>query len=612
MPRTSRTAALVWFVVLAGCQDCGNSDGPAPGDDLPDASGDAGSSGDNEGGLSSVCWGSAFRCDGGRAISCEADVPEVDCTAEGKTCDQALGCVECAPGARTCAAGVATYCRSDGTRTTYECDVVQGLTCSGGLCQGACDLSEVHDSYIGCDYYPTTTLNPVWSGFPFAVAVSNTSSRPAHVTVTRGDDVVTEVDVASSKLTTINLPWVAELKGGDVECEVPPAVGNTRIARAGAYRLRSDQPVTVYQFSPLEYMLDPVPAGCPVLAQCAPPETHNTEQRCLSYSNDASLLLPATALTGNYIAMSYPSQHNGAGFVAITATEDGTQVELAGRGKFAAGAGVSADGKGTVHLDRGDVLEMIAAAGEDPSGTRIRATKPVQVIGGHSCAYVPTEDVANCDHIEEMLFPEDTLGDDYIVTYPVYADLQAKTPMLMRISAIESDTRVVFEPEVHAAADLDAGELLEVYLDPSEAVNVRVSATKPVVVASYMVGQAALSTQGIVGDPALTLAVPIRQWRSDYLFTAPTTYLVNIADVIAPLGSVVRLDGARIPDALFTRVGQTDYAVARVDLSTNGSSVHRISSDREVGLTVYGYGLFTSYMYPGGADLERITIPPIL
>jgi hypothetical protein len=612
MPRTSRTAALVWFVGLAGCQDCGNSEDPAPGGDGPDASDDAEAPRDGDSGFSSVCWGSAFRCDGQRAISCEADVAEVDCAAAGKTCDQALGCVECAPGTRSCADGVATYCRTDGTLATYACDSVQGLTCTDGLCQGACDLSEVHDSYIGCDYYPTTTLNPVWSGFPFSVAVSNTSSRATHVTVTRGDSVVSEVDVASGKLATINLPWVAELKGGDVDCAMPPPAGSTRIARAGAYRLRTDQPVTVYQFSPLEYMLDPVPAGCPVLAQCAPPEAQNTEQRCLSYSNDASLLLPATALTGNYIAMSYPSQQNGAGFVAITATEDGTELELLGRGKFAAGAGIDANGKGTVHLDRGDVLEMVAAPGEDPSGTRVRATKPVQVIGGHSCAYVPSEDVANCDHLEEALFPEDTLGDDYIVTYPVYADLQAKTPMLMRISAIEDGTRVVFEPAVHAAADLAAGELLEVYLDPSKAVDVRVSGTKPVVVASYMVGQAALSAQGIVGDPALTLSVPIRQWRTDYLFTAPTTYLVNIADVIAPLGSAVRLDGVRIPEALFVRVGTSDFAVARVDLSSNGSSVHRITADREVGLTVYGYGLFTSYMYPGGADLERITIPPIL
>ena len=32
----------------------------------------------------------------------------------------------------------------------------------------------------------------------------------------------------------------------------------------GAYRLRTDQPVTVYQLSPLTYQIDPPPAECPV------------------------------------------------------------------------------------------------------------------------------------------------------------------------------------------------------------------------------------------------------------------------------------------------------------------------------------------------------------
>jgi IgGFc binding protein len=607
----ARLTLLVAVTGLAACQDCGNVDrsGLADAGGLGAADSGGGSTGD--GGLASLCFGSTYRCDGERAVSCDDGTETRDCGAEGKLCDERLGCVECMPGERSCSDGRATYCRDDGTLATYDCDSAQGLDCTAQGCEGACDLAEIDDSYIGCDYYPTTTLNPVWHGFPFAVAVSNTSGVTTHVTITRGADVVSESDVPAGSLQTITLPWVDEVKGGEVTCEIPPPVGPTRLAKGGAYRLRTDQPVTVYQFSPLEYMLDPVPAGCPVLSQCAPPEAMNTETRCLSYSNDASLLLPATALTGNYIAMAFASQENGAGFVAVTATEDGTEVEVYGHGKFVAGAGVAADGTGKVSLDRGDVLELVAADGSDPSGTRIRATKPVQVIGGHSCAYVPSSDVPNCDHIEEALFPEDTLGDDYVVTYPVFADLSSATPLYVRISAIEDDTRVAFDPQLQGSAALDAGEILDLYLDRTTAQNVRISGTKPIVVASYMTGQASLSASAIVGDPSLSLAVPVRQWRSDYLFTAPTTYIVNIADVVAKDGATVRIDGRLIEASAFSPVGDSGFSVAHVELS-HDKAVHTLSADNETGLTVYGYGLFTSYMYPGGADLERITIPPVL
>ena len=82
----------------------------------------------------------------------------------------------CSPGAATCEGGTATWCSPKGELLTFTCDSLQGLSCEADGCKGACALSEVHDSYIGCDYYPTVTLNPVWSGFEFTVAVSNAST----------------------------------------------------------------------------------------------------------------------------------------------------------------------------------------------------------------------------------------------------------------------------------------------------------------------------------------------------------------------------------------------------------------------------------------------------
>src|SRR6185436_8345304 len=144
------------------------------------------------------------------------------------------------------------------------------------------------------------------------------------VTISRGSATITSGTVGAGSLTVFKLPWVTDLKGGDVDaCQTPPDPGPTRVVADGAYRLRTDGPVTVYQLSPLEYQLDPSPGGCPVATGCG-----GTSTDCLSYSNDASLLLPTNALTADYVALSWPSTKNRASFVTVTATEDDTVVKV--------------------------------------------------------------------------------------------------------------------------------------------------------------------------------------------------------------------------------------------------------------------------------------------
>lgn len=550
------------------------------------------------------CDGDDARDGGDHRVGDGGDDAPQDGSSRG---DGSIVANECRPGTRTCENGDATFCRANGTLARYACDPVQGLSCTATGCTGPCDLSQVDSSYIGCDYYPTITLNPVWSTFNFAVAVSNTSNLPTHVTITRGNAQVAEADVPAFQLTTFSLPWVAELKGGDSTCTTPPARGDTRVVQDGAYRLRSDKPVTVYQFSPLEYELSPAPATCPtIMSQC--PGSQVTD--CFSYSNDASLLLPATALTGSYTVLSWPSQSEGSGFSAVTATEDGTEVQVFGAGTFAPGAGIDASGKGTVRLDRGGVLELVSAATGDISGTRIRANKPVQVLSGHSCAYVPNADVGYCDHLEEVVFPEDTLGKTYIATRPLYFDGVQPTPYLLRMAAVADDTHVTFDPKLRDDLTLAAGEFAEISVAGASPPDVLIRSDKPLLVAEYMVGQAALPKPNPVGDPSLSIAVPVEQYRDQYLFTAPTTYSSNLAAVIAKRGAKVSVNANVLPDSAFVPVGASDWGVANVVLDP-ARAVHSISADQEVGLTVYGYGQFTSYMYPGGADLERITVPVV-
>src|SRR5262249_29525339 len=124
----------------------------------------------------------------------------------------------CTPGEGTCAGGKATACNADGTGfVDFECDPVQGMTCEADGCKRQCSLGEIFQSYIGCDYFPTVTRNPVWSGFDFAAAVGNTSTQMAHITVTRGATMVETRAIAAGGLEVFKLPWVPELKGGDVD-----------------------------------------------------------------------------------------------------------------------------------------------------------------------------------------------------------------------------------------------------------------------------------------------------------------------------------------------------------------------------------------------------------
>ena len=616
---------LLSFVLGLPCASCGGGSARPAG---PDAGGQTPDAGVGPG---FDCAKGRVLCQGSIARTCDGEggfEQTQDCAELGRACISSrpsssgevlpLGCVVCTPGEQSCQDGRGQYCPEDGSGfRSFDCDAVQGMRCEPDGCKGACAPPTVSSSYIGCDYYPTVTLNPVWRGFDFAVAVSNAGSRPANVLVTRGDEEVAQVRVEMDTLELIKLPWVEALKGSDVDaCQIAPPPGNSRLVKAGAYRVRSDTPVTLYQLSPLQYQLTEddgsAPAECPVGTECP----GGLVAECLSYSNDASILLPATSLSGDYTVMSWPSYQNLASFFAITATEDATTVRLSGRGVFRQGGGVERDGSGEIGLDRGDVLQVVASHGMEPSdasGSRVHADKPVQVIGGQSCAKIPDEDTGECDHLEEAMFPSQILGQDYIVTYP--AAVASKSPHVVRIAAIEAGTTVRFDPPIHEPLSLDPDDVPALVHvgdytpgppgqlgDEVEPMDVRITSDRPIVVSQYMRGQRGVPSGA--GDPSMALAVPVEQYRTEYIFAAPTNYDANFINVIAPIGTIVELDGAELQE-LGIDV-DTEYAVTRVELPKAGGGTHRIRADAPFGLLVYGYGRYTSYMVPGGLDLKRI------
>ncbi len=574
----------------------GTGTGTGSGTATGTATGTGGSStgGSGTGGATLGCPQGAIVCDGTIAKVCDGNggyLSEEEC-APG-VCAPNIGCAVCVPGEGSCDGEFATVCNPDGMGVTEQhCDPLQGMSCDpdSGTCVGACAPQNLELSYVGCDYYPTITNNDWldyygdnrWTVFRFAVAVANTTPATANITVTQGATTIATEVVDPNSVQIIELPWVMDL------ADAVEQGTNTAIVTDGAYRLRSDQPITVYQYNPLDY---------------------TDGGSMFTYTNDASLLLPATAWTGNYRVV---TRNHFSGILpsiyAVTASQDGTTVTVtpsATGGTVYAGAGIGSDGAGTVTLDEGDVLQVQSTSGgsdPDPSdltGTLITADKPVQVIGAHMCVYIPHTHSA-CDHLEESMPPLETLGLEYIVSSPLISPSSTKGRMV-RVIATQDATTVSYDPPQSGAPDslTNAGDYFEIAVTTAD---FKVSADKPVLVAQYMVGQS--YPGGSTGDPAFTMAVPILQYRTDYLFHAPTNYEASYVNVIAPTGTEVTLDGAAVTG--WTTVGTTGFDVAKVQLDDSGNGNHVITSALPFGVTVYGYGQYTSYWYPGGLDLTPL------
>lgn len=594
------------------------------------------------------------RCLGTEAIVCQENGTEgsrTDCAATGQVCADGLGCRMCRPNSFHCSGNDVQRCSTDGT--TYEtiatCDAAAGQACNSlsGTCRSACEDAAASDSYIGCEYWPTPVANGVSDEFDFAVVVANPQTAPANVTVTHGGSNVASVSVPAGGLETIRLPW-REYK----ESSTPAGAAASSLTRGGAYRLQSTLPVTVYQFNPLEYRID---RDCTEtnpytgLPDCDGSGGYDPlfgdaicDNQCFSFTNDASLLLPSHVLTGNYIAVSERTRgvscnsmtYSTPGFVTVVSVSPSpvqVTINLAGNIAASADGMVAAATAGSTQsytLNQGDVLQLATAdvtscvpggitedqCGNgidmthcdvpdqfDLTGTGITATGPVMVIGGHTCAFMPFNRFA-CDHIEEAIFPLEAWGSDFAVS--MAQPLRGEPNVIRVISGADGNT-ITFDPaSVQGPTTLNRGQVLEF----EARADFRVTGSGPMSVAQFLVGQnydGAVEMEG-AGDPAMSFAIPTLQFRDEYTFLAPVTFEQSFVNVVAPAGAAVMLSSNGGPPTQvtgFTPIGASGLSAAR--LSIPGGS-HKITSTVGFGIVVYGYGSYTSYMYPGGLNFGDI------
>jgi hypothetical protein len=483
-----------------------------------------------------------------------------------------------------------------------------------------CAEAAAGHTYVGCDFWPTVTDNIVRPDFDYAVVVANTSSSEATVEVTRGGMSVSKTTVPANGLSKIYLPWVEALKSTMPNNGCPTNVKLATVrAVGGAYHLTSSIPVAVYQFNAIEYAGKGGPPGKD-WGGC----TSNTcfgllAGKCFSYTNDASLLLPSTALTGNYRVAGVPPWGDSTGmstfvyppYVAITGTQAGTNVtvKLSSIAATTAGPGVAAAGAGgtvSFTIGAGDVVELIATDKGDLSGSLIKASAPIQVVSGISCTNVPADQVA-CDHVEESLLPVETLGRHYFVTRPTAPSGSGASEHVVKLVGNVDGTKLTYPGTKPPGAPdtIDAGELVEL---GKVGVDFEIVGDHELTIMSLMVG-AGPTTSVQKGDPSQSFMTSVEQYRLKYVFLAPDDYDVNYVDVVQPMDAALTLDGKAVTDK--PTAMSSGFGVNRIKLGPGTSGAHVLSADKQVGIQVLGYGSYTSYQYPGGLNLGRIAPPPI-
>jgi hypothetical protein len=625
----------------------------------PVSRGDAGMGGD--GGHAMCAPGVSSYCFGQTSVACNADGSEgarTDCVLGGGVCVDLVGCRACVPGHGGCDGNTVQRCRADGSGydDVTTCDPSAGETCNEFTtsCTSPCAEAEEQNSYIGCEYWPVPTLNnaliqqdtftgETYWDFTFAIAIANPGSAPAVVTVRRGGSTVAMRTIAGGALDTIELDWVEGLQPSP---NATTGITPSSYVANGAYQVTSTLPVTVYQFNPLDY------------------ETSGRTGTVNSFSNDASLLLPAHAMTGNYMVVSRPTHliertatnqddpsdtatfmNSSPGFFTLVGVDEtAVSVDIT----FSADVVASGDGRvrafrrgetGSFTLAQGDVLQVATGqpatcthtadrdsttqvvpdpffgdtvydvdifycdvgTGYDLTGTEIRGTGRLELVAGHNCDFVPANRWA-CDHLEEGIFPVETWGQEAIVaiTRPLRGE-----PNVVRIVSSHDGNAIAFDPpSAHAGVTLDRGEFIEFEAGAS----FRVTGSDAFLAAQFLVGQDYAgfqsSPEGAQGDPSMSLAIPTEQYRTSYVFLAPSSYASSFVTVTAPTDAPVMLDGSAVSG--FAPVGSTGFSVASVAID---GGVHTMTSGAAFGIVVYGFGTYTSYMYPGGLDLELIDAP---
>lgn len=531
-------------------------------------------------------------------------------------CIPNLGCRLCVPNEIGCRGQDVIICNAegDGFEVQESCLPSEGNVCRAGACVTLCEAAAQDRSYEGCEFYGVDLDNAALGGGndassqQYAIVVSNPSNLATEVWVEVSDSAfedgpaAREIDretLLPGDLWTFNLPR-REVDGSssNQECDEellcpgsevcvcgggrPPCFcrvseestgrndGTHSALSSQAYRVRSTLPIIAYQFNPLDNV--------------------NV------FSNDASLLLPSTAVGRNYTVVGWPQTIADAdcdpldpacadidfntrvddedlrAFLTVVGTGENTEVSVtlgarAGRvWRPGTDALMFSGDEYTVTLGEFDVLNLETdGLNNDFTGTQVAASQEVSVFIGGEASDAPRFDTyatRQCcaDHLEDQLFSNSTLGSRFIIARmpprtvalnnafrdPIRDSVaEVNEPEWIRIQAISIGVTTVTTtlPPPDDRFTLELGE--SIILRADQDFTMTALGGRPIAVLQVLPSQNALGIPRRYpgGDPAIVTVPPREQYRRDYVFLTPNRYAFDFVVITADATADVLLDG---------------------------------------------------------------------
>jgi hypothetical protein len=614
------------------------------------------------------CAGALEECRGGAGGPSWATLD--DCRAQGRVCAPTLlTCTPCLPDGARCDGQTVMRCDSAGLLETPgdTCDTSADMACREGGCVHLCSAAAERRSNVGCEYWAVDldnanvdqTLNA--AAQQYAVVISNPQpDLPARVTIEQDDTAPGTAGQPIVVQETTIQPFSLEpfLLGPREVDGSPPGEFDTGTGTAltrAAYRITSSVPVVAYQFNPFQNanvfsndasLLKPVEALTSSPGSFAPAYTVlGWPQTIADTDNPDTNFRPGD-----------PTQLRA--FLTIVGTKPNTRVRVDSTASILGGGPIPATPpQGSVEHVLGpfDVLNLETNDfNADFSGSIVSADQPIVVFSGSEASDAPIFRVLGerrccADHLEEQLDPIRTAGKRFVASV---------SPNRTRaVIAAGAEIGGIEQPEffrVIAATDRGAritttlsGKDSRIALDRRGAFttivstrNFLVESDEPIMLSSVSPSQAAAGIpRGLPGgDPSFVIVPPIEQFRASYVFLTPDKYSFDFLRIIAPPEATILFDGAPLESLLgctklaadglteaargapapaywvhqcqlsFPVIKPGDTLEERLETGLQNDGVHRIESDRNIGLLVSGFDAFVGYGYAGGTQLEQIVV----